>query len=271
MPDNAVLNAALWAAQFAPVFPCLENKRPACPGGFKLARRSTAEVRAIWDLYPGVLVGMPTGEASGFDVLDIDPRNGGEGWLAEWERFLPATRVHWTRSGGQHRLFRHRRGVRNSAGRVGPGIDVRGTGGYVILWPCHGGAVSGGELLADWPDWLIARMIPPPRPPPPAPVSAVEADARAVQLVAHALARLRAAGAGKRHHTLRAVAKVLGGLERFIATPEGEIRTLLVDMAMAAGGEDRDNAERTAQWGLDWGRAHPLLNLTANPFEAHPL
>jgi hypothetical protein len=61
------------------------------------------------------LIGIPTGETSGLDVLDIDARNGGAAWLGEHRRELPQTRVHRTRSGGLHFFFRHEAWLRCSA------------------------------------------------------------------------------------------------------------------------------------------------------------
>jgi hypothetical protein len=55
-------------------------------------------------------------------------------WFSHRDR-LPLTRVHRTRSGGLHLIFRHVPDVRCSAGRIAPGIDVRGDGGYIIWWP----------------------------------------------------------------------------------------------------------------------------------------
>lgn len=101
-----------------PVFPCQTNKTPACPGGFKAASADLERVKELWLTHPGVLIGMPTGEASGVDILDIDPRHGGDQWLNANRQQLPATRTHHTKSGGQHLLLLHHAGMRNSAGKI---------------------------------------------------------------------------------------------------------------------------------------------------------
>ena len=58
--------------------------------------------------------------ANGIDVLDLDPRHGGDHWLDTHGDRLPATRTHRTRSGGLHFLFRHHGGIRNSQGKLRP-------------------------------------------------------------------------------------------------------------------------------------------------------
>jgi Bifunctional DNA primase/polymerase, N-terminal len=168
-----------------PSFPCLADKRPACPSGFKAATLPEAGLATLWARHPGELVGVPTGPRSGVAVLDVDGRNGGrEWWLASKGR-LPSTRMHRTRNGGLHVLFKHRPGLRNSAGKIAPGIDVRAEGGYVIWWPAHGLAVQ-DHPCADWPDWLTppepapAPVAPRPRDSGPATLAAIEGIVRTV-------------------------------------------------------------------------------------------
>lgn len=123
-------------------------------------------------------VGIATGAASGIVVLDIDPRHGGEGSLAALEAEhgpLPPTWRFLTGGGGEHILFRHPGGtVKNSAGRIGPGIDVRGDGGYIVAPPSlHIGgrpyAISVDHhpddvTLAELPSWLLATIAEPSAP-----------------------------------------------------------------------------------------------------------
>jgi hypothetical protein len=122
------------------IFPCKLDKSPLIKAWNKNGRR--IEPPPSWPLV-GVLTGIT------FSVLDIDLD--GLPWLASSS--LPSTRIHVTRSGGRHLLFRHREGPRTSKGQIAPGIDVRGEGGYVIWWPREGLAVEEREL-ADWPEGL---------------------------------------------------------------------------------------------------------------------
>ena len=142
-----------------PCFPCGIAKKPATPCGFKEATCDPDAARELWKRYPGPLVGVPTGEISGLDVLDVDPRHGGDGWLAEHKHRLPSTRVHRTRSGGLHLLFQHQHGMRCSVGKIAAGVDVRADGGYVIWWPAAGLPVISDMPVAAWPAWLCAPLM----------------------------------------------------------------------------------------------------------------
>lgn len=136
------------ADQGLPVFPChRHDKSPAVTGGFQAATIDHAQIRR-WFAGTDHLIGVPTGAVSGIDAVDIDPRHGGDTWLAGVR--MPLTRTHDTRSGGAHFLFQHSPGMRCSVGRIAPGVDVRADGGYIIWWPC-----SLDEPPAPWPDWLL--------------------------------------------------------------------------------------------------------------------
>jgi Bifunctional DNA primase/polymerase, N-terminal len=147
------------------VFPCKPDKTPATPNGFKQAVKERAAIEDLWHRHPGVLVGVATGEMSGIAVLDID-RKHPEAW-AWWEvhqdRLLPA-RQHRTRSGGLHLIYRHRPGLRCSAGLINRGVDVRADGGYIIWWPAVGLEVLADPGLKPWREWLMPLLAPPPVP-----------------------------------------------------------------------------------------------------------
>jgi hypothetical protein len=170
-----------------PSFPCNELKRPTTTNGFKDAAIATHGLATLWANHPGVLVGVPTGPASGFSVLDVDKGKGGGDWWAANKARLPATRMHRTRSGGIHCLFQHRDGLLNSVSKIAAGVDVRASGGYIIWWPAAGFAVVDHEL-AEWPAWLVPPQPPPPPPrrDPPSPRQAVAAVEGIVRVVAQA-------------------------------------------------------------------------------------
>jgi hypothetical protein len=139
-----------------PVFPCLANKKPATPHGFKDATADPPAIEGLWRSHWGPLVGLPTGERSGLDVLDIDLD--GLSWFGRNSGRLTPTRMHETRSGGRHLFFRHRPGLRCSTSKIDVGIDVRADGGYVIWWPAAGGRVLCDVPPAEWPRWLSSNL-----------------------------------------------------------------------------------------------------------------
>jgi hypothetical protein len=79
--------------KWLPVFPCRLDKKPACLNGFKDAATDPGEIRRLWAKSPGPLIGVPTGEITGVDILDIDPRSGGRSWYQENKPRLPETRA----------------------------------------------------------------------------------------------------------------------------------------------------------------------------------
>jgi hypothetical protein len=138
-------------------FPCGSNKKPTTPHGFKDAVADPKGIARLWAHYPGQLVGVPTGVISGIDVIDIDPRNGGDKWFFENRDKLPKTRTHETQRFGQHLVYRHMAGVRCSTNKIAKGVDLKGDGGFVIWWPQHGCRVLCEGPIADFPCWLWAQ------------------------------------------------------------------------------------------------------------------
>jgi Bifunctional DNA primase/polymerase, N-terminal len=126
-------------------FPCAEDKTPLRN---KWQERAAREHSPRW-----ALVGVVTGERNGFDVLDVDPE--GRSWYDQNFDAIPETRAHQTQR-GVHLLFVHAPGLRSSAGKIAPGVDVRADGGFVIWWPREGFSVDDAPL-AEWPDWLLAE------------------------------------------------------------------------------------------------------------------
>jgi putative DNA primase/helicase len=142
------LQAALdLAAKSIPVFPCKADKTPATPHGFKDATTDPEQIRAWWERNPAYLIGMPTGATSGIDVIDEDPRNGGN---LDDLGDLSLDVVARTRSGGRHVFMKHRPG--NRGGVLREGLDLKSTGGYVILWALSNeGEWLSGDLNSDLP------------------------------------------------------------------------------------------------------------------------
>jgi hypothetical protein len=152
-----------------PCFPCRVDKSPLTPNGFKDASADIDAIREMFSPHPGCLIGVPTGSPSGIDILDVDPRHNGHVWYEAHKGKLPPTRIHRTRRGGLHRLFRHMDGLRNTAAKISAGIDTRCEGGYFIWWPATGLEFQDYPPagLPEWPPWLLPSMMSKPVPPPP--------------------------------------------------------------------------------------------------------
>lgn len=149
------------------------------PQGLKDATRDPEIVTTWWRLAPYANIGVPTGALSGLVVLDVDAHKFGEDSLFDLtQRFgqLPFTVMALTGGGGYHYLFAHpgpQLKIRNSVENLGPGLDVRGDGGYIVVAPsshasgrryewelsCHPKDVT----LAPLPDWLLERIVYAPR------------------------------------------------------------------------------------------------------------
>lgn len=112
--------------------------------------------------------GAPTGEASGYFVLDIDAKSDGYSNVKKLEEEhgqLPSTLTATTGGGGKHYFFKWPAGrrVRNSAGDIAPGIDVRGDRGQVAISPSKHKSGNrykfdnepGTIEIAEAPAWLL--------------------------------------------------------------------------------------------------------------------
>lgn len=148
-------------------FPCRQHKRPACPHGFQDAVLDVDQLEELWRCFPGELVGVATGAVSGIAVVDIDAKhNTARKWWAEHRQRLLPSRVHRTRSGGLHVVYRHRAGLACSVSRIAHGVDVRADGGYVIWWPAAELPVLADPGVKPWPEWLVIEPPAPALPPP---------------------------------------------------------------------------------------------------------
>jgi hypothetical protein len=167
--QQEVLGAALALAGLygISVFPCRQDKRPYTEHGFKDATRDEQRIEELWRKHPGALIGTPTGPLNGYWVLDVDKHDqeaDGSVTLAELERqhgALPPTRTARTPSGGMHKYFKwdaaHPIGAQREV--FGPGLDVRGNGGYVISPPSvlNGTAYTWDPActeITEAPSWL---------------------------------------------------------------------------------------------------------------------
>lgn len=285
-----------------PVFPCrpadvetgdhdpetgelvvLKAKTPLLSNGFKGATKSERIVRILFgERHTDAMVGIPTGEQLGAWVLDVDVHKDDDGkvingyeTLAALEAKhgdLPATATAKTAGGGEHRYFRYVPGVRNR-GRLGDGLDVRGSGGYVIApgsrtaagleytWLDHDG--EGMPPLADAPQWLLDLVLPQ------APARTATADyhyesgsntAYVERAVEAELRELASTSQGGRGEAVNRSAFSLGTLVGAGALSRSEAEAGLFDAAYANGVVAKDGEKEIRakiRRGLDAGMKQP--------------
>jgi putative DNA primase/helicase len=159
---SPTLEAALdYAEAGIPVFPCKRTKEPRTQNGFKGATLDEMRICAWWTQWPPAMIGMPTGRASGIVVIDLDVKADegidGHKCLTNWATLSPL--IAETPSGGHHLYLRSNSQVRCTTDVIGPGVDTRGDGGYVIVPPSNNSAgqykfVAGDETYLQHPSKL---------------------------------------------------------------------------------------------------------------------
>lgn len=176
MTDNNLLESALaYAKRFSwavlPVKP--RGKEPLTAHGCNDATTDAAAIRRWWERWPGANVAIACGPSK-LVVIDLDAGKGGEEtWegLKREHSFDDDTVISITGGGGQHLVFARPNGadIRNSAGKLGEGVDVRGNGGYIVAPPSihptgreyvwDANAHPGDRKPAPLPDALRAILV----------------------------------------------------------------------------------------------------------------
>ena len=168
--DSALMRgwALNWAAQGIPVFPLHEvidgictcsctpkkcvggnhgcgsecsskGKHPRTKKGVDEATLDPQQIREWWEKWPTANIGGAMGGALRLLAVDIDPRNGGDASLhdlveAHGDAWLD-TKQHKTGSGGYHFFYTVPESINFSKGKLAPGVDLKWSGGYVVLPP----------------------------------------------------------------------------------------------------------------------------------------
>ena len=160
-----MLAAALdYAGRGWRVFPCA-GKRPRTAHGYKDASTSADRITEWWKRWPDADIAIATG--GGLVVLDVGRRDRAPTLheLKQPSGSATETVAAETGGGGMHFYFTSEQRIRNSAGKLGVGLDIRGDGGYVIAPPSvhpsgrrYAWDVEPGETPpAPLPAWLGER------------------------------------------------------------------------------------------------------------------
>jgi hypothetical protein len=153
---------------------CKPGKHPLgylVPRGLNDATTDETTIRTWFDGKP-FNIGIRTGSESGFFVLDRDDHDGGDKSLADLMQkhsALPPTAMQRT-GNGVHYLFRVPAGreIRNSAKKLAAGLDIRGSGGYIVAAPSihqnghtyawMDGVMPALDKIAPAPQWLLGLI-----------------------------------------------------------------------------------------------------------------
>jgi hypothetical protein len=136
LPDY-VQNPLDWAnMQGWKSFPLVPGKKIPCePDPFGTATNDPEKIKEWFPRYPECGFGIVTGASNSTTVLDIDIKNGVNG-LENFSALgitIPKTGIVRTPSGGFHVYFyTGSLQIPCSVGKVAPGVDVRGYGGYAV-------------------------------------------------------------------------------------------------------------------------------------------
>lgn len=131
------------------------------PNGHKDASSNPETINSWWTLYPQANPAMSLAE-SGLVVIDIDPRNGGDGTFDDLEAKhgkITSDVEQITGGAGRHIVYVAETDARYP-GKLGAGVDVKHHG-YIMVWPSN-------HMLGNY-EWeassdLMGGMIPSPAP-----------------------------------------------------------------------------------------------------------
>lgn len=122
------------------------------------------EIRAWWTINPDSNIALATGKVSDLIIFDLDAKHG----RTSKEFQIPPTVCARSGGGGEHFFFKYPEShVQSSNGQLfGPGVDVKGDGGYVVLSPSlhesgnqYEWIIEPGENeIVNIPEWLVQAL-----------------------------------------------------------------------------------------------------------------
>jgi hypothetical protein len=230
--SKTILDAALeHAAQGHHVFP-LVGKKPVFRGGFFEGTTDADQIRTWWKPKENSRnIGVRTGIESGIWALDVDKKPGGSNGFQtlqeltgdfEWLRGVP---FQISATGGHFFFECDDADLHCSAGKVGPGIDVRANGGYIVVSPSihpdtglpyawrNGRSILNSQVPRA-PDWLVNLAKQPKNPVPTKPEEPLifHSTAYGKQALAGECRKIEAAPNGQQAQALNDAAFRIGKL-----------------------------------------------------------
>ncbi len=129
-------HALAYARDGFAVFPCRPgNKEPIgslVPNGCLDATTDAETIKGWWTKCPSANIGLATGPKSGLAVVDLDGQEG----IASGNRLGLSSNICALTGNGKQLFYSDTEGkLKNSVKKLAPGIDTRGTGGYIVAPP----------------------------------------------------------------------------------------------------------------------------------------
>ncbi|SNY29359.1 bifunctional DNA primase/polymerase [Paractinoplanes atraurantiacus] len=242
------------------------GKHPHLRHGLTEATTDPRLIDLWWHRWPEANVGLRTGVV--MDVADVDSEEGWHGLCHVLGGSLPGGPLVRTGSGGWHFWF-HPTGFGNRV-RLLPGLDWRGSGGYVVAPPSR--HVSGGDYrwvhrpvddLPSGPPALRELIEGPPPPPHRRQRQALIAhpDRYARAALTAECDRVARAHTGTRNDTLNRAAFALGRLVGAGLLDAAEA-TRALETAAGFAGLGRAETRATIRSGMTAGRRTPFIDRT---------
>lgn len=257
------------------------------------ASADVSGVKRTFKKYPKANVGIVCGPDYGFFVIEADTVEGHNvdgvrnlEALFEAHSPIPETVTARSPSGSMHYYFRWPEGVaiKNSAGQIAVGVDVRGDGGMVIGVPSVKPGCTAPYMwlnspetteLADCPDWLLQMCLKPDKVKvdrqPTTKAEPVVDDAKhwAATALREEIVAVEMAQDGQRNAQLNKSAFSLGQIVGGGYLDGQTVIAALTNAALAAGLDDAET-RATIESGMAAGSDHPrgpAIEVPARSFE----
>jgi hypothetical protein len=141
-------------------------KHPRIKNWGKAATTTSETIIRWWCKWPDANIGIATGGASGIFVVDVDGEAGAKTFqqLMQQHGWQPDTLTARTGRGKHYYFSCADWPVKTGVHCLGPGVDVRGDGGYVVAPPSRHfsgvqyGWEKGATTMAQAPPWMVEAL-----------------------------------------------------------------------------------------------------------------